>query len=62
VVQLIEFAGEKMIGVFDNNEIFSLCKRGNERFDFFDGPVLVVLPCTKQLGLLHGAGRRNPCC
>jgi len=52
VVQLIKFAGEKMIGVFDNNEMILACERGNERFDFFDGPVLVVASMHKQLGLI----------
>jgi hypothetical protein len=52
VIQLIEFAGEKMIGAFDNHEMILAVERGNERFDFLDGAVFVAASMHKQLGFI----------
>ena len=49
--QLVEFAGEEMIDAFDDHEMIVTGKRGDERFDFFDGAVLVVASMHEQFWL-----------
>ena len=50
--QLVEFAGKEMIHSFDDNKMILAGERGDERFDFFDGAVLVVASMDEQLGLV----------
>jgi hypothetical protein len=50
--KLVEFAGQEMIDSFDDDEMIVAGERGDERFDFFDGAVLVVASMHKQLGLV----------
>ncbi len=49
---MVEFAGKEMIGAVDDNEMIVAGKRGDERFDFFDGAMLVVTSMHEQLGLV----------
>ena len=51
-IQLVEFAGKEMIDSFDEDEPIVAGERGDERFDFFDGAVLVVASMHEQFGLV----------
>src|SRR6266403_2051720 len=50
--QLVEFAGKKMIDAFDDHEAILAGEGGNERFDFFNGPVFIVASVHEQLGFV----------
>ena len=47
-MELIKFAGKEMIDPFDDHETILTGERGDERFDFFDGAVLVVACMHEQ--------------
>jgi len=57
--QSVELAGKEMIDSFDDDEMIFAGERGDERFDFFDGAVLVVASVHEQLGLLAVAQERE---
>src|SRR4030081_3212423 len=58
-IQLVEFAGKEMIGSFADHKTIFTWKRRDERFDLFDGPVLVVASMHKQLGLVALAQKQE---
>ena len=45
---LVEFAGKEMINTFDDHEMIVAGECGDERFDCFDGAVLVVASMHEQ--------------
>jgi hypothetical protein len=50
--EIIEFAGEEVIGTFYYNKVVFAWQRRNERFDLFDVPVFVVAAVHEQFGLV----------
>jgi hypothetical protein len=50
--EIIEFAGEEVIGGFHNNEVVFARQGRNKRLDLFDVPVFVVAAMHEQFGLV----------
>ncbi len=54
-MEFMKFAGKEMIDALDDNETVVAGESWNQRFDCFDGAVLVVASMHKQLGLVAPA-------
>lgn len=52
VIQLVEFAGEEVIGAFHNNKMIFARQRGDERFDFLGGAESVFAAVDEKLRLV----------
>ncbi len=46
-IEFMKFAGKEMVDAFDNNQVILAGEGGDERFNLFDGAVLVVAPVNQ---------------